>query len=111
MIGGGAALIRAAAKVKLDLCGDEQIGANIVLRAIKAPLKQIALNAGFDTGVVANEVEKSSNENIGFNAATGEYVDMFEAGIVDLQRLKSCNANAVSSSFITSYNRSNSYRN
>ncbi len=83
VIGGGAALIRAAAKVKLDLCGDEAIGAEIVLRAIKAPLKQIAINAGFDAGVVANEVEKSSNENLGFNAATGEYVDMFEAGIVD----------------------------
>ena len=83
VIGGGAALIRAAAKVKLDLCGDEAIGAEIVLRAIKAPLKQIAINAGFDAGVVANEVEKSANENLGFNAATGEYVDMFEAGIVD----------------------------
>ena len=83
VIGGGAALIRAAAKVKLDLDGDESIGADIVLRAIKAPMKQIAINAGFDAGVVVNEVEKSSNENLGFNAATGEYVDMFEAGIVD----------------------------
>ena len=83
VIGGGAALIRAAAKVKLDLEGDEAIGAAIVLRAIKAPMKQIAINAGFDAGVVVNEVEKSSNENLGFNAATGEYVDMFEAGIVD----------------------------
>lgn len=83
VIGGGAALIRAAAKVNLDLEGDEAIGAAIVLRAIKAPMKQIAINAGFDAGVVVNEVEKSSNENLGFNAATGEYVDMFEAGIVD----------------------------
>ena len=83
VIGGGAALIRAAAKVNLDLEGDEAIGAAIVLRAIKAPMKQIAINAGFDAGVVVNEVEKSTNENLGFNAATGEYVDMFEAGIVD----------------------------
>ncbi len=83
VIGGGAALIRAAAKVNLELEGDEAIGADIVLRAIKAPLKQIAINAGFDAGVVANEVEKAQKENIGFNAATGEYVDMFEAGIVD----------------------------
>eukprot|EP01028_Stygiella_incarcerata_P000423 TRINITY_DN1055_c0_g2_i2.p2 TRINITY_DN1055_c0_g2~~TRINITY_DN1055_c0_g2_i2.p2 ORF type:complete len:256 (-),score=33.08 TRINITY_DN1055_c0_g2_i2:295-1062(-) len=76
VIGGGAALIRAAAKVKLDLTGDEAIGAAIVLRAIKAPMKQIAINAGFDAGVVVNEVERSENENIGFNAATGEYVDV-----------------------------------
>ena len=104
VIGGGAALIRAAAKVKLDLCGDEQIGANIVLRAIKAPLKQIALNAGFDAGVVANEVEKSSNENIGFNAATGEYVAMFEAGIVDpakVERVAMQNAVSVASLLLT----------
>src|SRR5574344_2005162 len=104
VIGGGAALIRAAAKVKLDLCGDEQIGAAIVLRAIKAPLKQIALNAGYDAGVVANEVEKSSNENLGFNAASGEYVDMFEAGIVDpakVERVAMQNAVSVASLLLT----------
>jgi chaperonin GroEL len=104
VIGGGAALIRAAAKVKLDLCGDEEIGAAIVLRAIKAPLKQIAQNAGFDAGVVANEVEKSTNENLGFNAATGEYVDMFEAGIVDpakVERVAMQNAVSVASLLLT----------
>ncbi|MCT7511025.1 chaperonin GroEL [Aliarcobacter cryaerophilus] len=104
VIGGGAALIKAALKVKLDLCGDEQIGAAIVLRAIKAPLKQIALNAGYDAGVVANEVEKSSNENLGFNAATGEYVDMFEAGIVDpakVERVAMQNAVSVASLLLT----------
>jgi chaperonin GroEL len=104
VIGGGAALIRAAAKVKLELCGDEQIGAEIVLRAIKAPLKQIAQNAGFDAGVVANEVEKSDNENLGFNAATGEYVDMFVAGIVDpakVERVAMQNAVSVASLLLT----------
>ncbi|MFA7091487.1 MAG: chaperonin GroEL [Arcobacteraceae bacterium] len=104
VIGGGAALIRAAAKVRLDLCGDEEIGAAIVLRAIKAPLKQIAQNAGFDAGVVANEVEKSTNENVGFNAATGEYVDMFEAGIVDpakVERVAMQNAVSVASLLLT----------
>ncbi len=104
VIGGGAALIRAAAKVKLELCGDEEIGAAIVLRAIKAPLKQIAQNAGFDAGVVANEVEKSTNENVGFNAATGEYVDMFEAGIVDpakVERVAMQNAVSVASLLLT----------
>jgi len=104
VIGGGAALIRAAAKVKLELEGDEAIGAAIVLRAIKAPLKQIALNAGFDAGVVANEVEKSENENLGFNAATGEYVDMFVAGIVDpakVERVAMQNAVSVASLLLT----------
>ncbi len=104
VIGGGAALIRAAAKVKLDLAGDEAIGAAIVLRAIKAPMKQIAINAGFDAGVVVNEVEKSDNENIGFNAASGEYVDMFEAGIVDpakVERIAMQNAVSVASLLLT----------
>ncbi|RBQ32431.1 chaperonin GroEL [Arcobacter sp. FW59] len=104
VIGGGAALIRAASKVKLDLSDDESIGADIVLRAIKAPLKQIAINAGFDAGVVANEVEKSSNDNLGFNAATGEYVDMFEAGIVDpakVERVAMQNAVSVASLLLT----------
>ncbi len=104
VIGGGAALIRAAAKVNLDLDGDEAIGADIVLRAIKAPMKQIAINAGYDAGVVVNEVEKSQNENLGFNAATGEYVDMFEAGIVDpakVERVAMQNAVSVASLLLT----------
>jgi chaperonin GroEL len=104
VIGGGAALIRAAAKVSLSLDGDEQIGADIVLRAIKAPLKQIALNAGFDAGVVANEVEKSDNENLGFDAASGTYVDMFKAGIVDpskVERVAMQNAVSVASLLLT----------
>jgi len=104
VIGGGAALIRAAAKVKLELQGDEAIGAAIVLRAIKAPMKQIAINAGFDAGVVVNEVEKSTNENLGFNAATGEYVDMFAAGIVDpakVGRIAMQNAVSVASLLLT----------
>ena len=104
VIGGGAALIRAAANVSLELDGDEQIGADIVLRAIKAPMKQIATNAGFDAGVVVNEVEKSDNVNLGFNAATGEYVDMFAAGIVDpakVERVAMQNAVSVASLLLT----------
>ncbi|QKF81144.1 chaperonin GroEL [Halarcobacter ebronensis] len=104
VIGGGAALIRAASKVKLDLEGDEEIGAHIVLRAIKAPMKQIAINAGFDAGVVVNEVEKSDNDNFGFDAATGQYVDMFEAGIVDpakVERVAMQNAVSVASLLLT----------
>lgn len=104
VIGGGAALVRAAAKVKLDLTGDQKIGAEIILRAIKAPLKQIATNAGYDAGVVVNAVENASNENIGFNAATGEYVDMFEAGIIDpfkVGRIALTNATSISSLLLT----------
>jgi chaperonin GroEL len=104
VIGGGAALIKAAAKVSLKLEGDEQIGADIIIRAVAAPLKQIAINAGYDAGVVANEVSKSINPNIGFNAATGEYVDMFEAGIVDptkVERVAMQNAVSVASLLLT----------
>jgi chaperonin GroEL len=105
VIGGGAALIKSASKVSITLDGDEQIGADIITRAIQAPIKQIAANAGFDAGVVANEVIKSDNINVGFNAATGEYVDMFEAGIVDptkVGRVAMQNAVSVASLLLTS---------
>ena len=104
VIGGGAALIKAATKVTHNLVGDEQIGADIIIRAIQAPLKQIAQNAGFDAGVIANEVSKSTNVNVGFDAATGEYVDMFEAGIVDptkVERVAMQNAVSVASLLLT----------
>ena len=104
VIGGGAALIKAASKVNLSLEGDEQIGADIITRAIAAPLKQIAQNAGFDAGVVANEVSKSTDANIGFDAASGEYVDMFVSGIVDptkVERVAMQNAVSVASLLLT----------
>ncbi|QOG12965.1 chaperonin GroEL [Arcobacter sp. FWKO B] len=104
VIGGGAALIKAAQKVSHDLKGDEQIGADIIIRAVTAPMKQIAQNAGFDGGVVVNEISKATNPNIGFNAATGEYVDMFAAGIVDpakVERVAMQNAVSVASLLLT----------
>ncbi len=104
VIGGGAALIKAASKVNLELDGDEKIGYEIVKRAIEAPIRQIAENAGYDAGVVANNVANSSDENYGFNAATGEYVDMFEAGIIDplkVERIALQNAISVSSLLLT----------
>ncbi|KIM12967.1 MAG: molecular chaperone GroEL [Sulfurovum sp. FS08-3] len=104
VIGGGAALVKAASQVKMELEGDEQIGADIITRALMAPMKQIAANAGFDAGVVVNEVLKSDNINLGFNAATGEYVDMFEAGIVDpvkVGRVAMQNAVSVASLLLT----------
>jgi len=104
VIGGGAALIRAAAKVELALdIHDEQVGYDIIMRAIKAPIKQIAQNAGFDSGVVVDKVE-NADENIGFNASTGEYLDMFEAGIIDplkVERIALQNATSVSSLLLT----------
>jgi len=105
VIGGGAALIRAAEGIDLGgLPHDQKIGCEIILRAIKAPAKQISENAGFDTGVVINTILQSENKNIGFNAATGEYVDMFEAGIIDplkVERVALTNATSVSSLLLT----------
>ncbi|HEC1579531.1 chaperonin GroEL [Campylobacter vulpis] len=104
VIGGGAALIKAKAKIKLNLEGDEAIGAAIVERALRAPLRQIAENAGFDAGVVVNSVESSSDENAGFDAAKGEYVDMFKAGIIDpvkVERIALLNAVSVASMLLT----------
>ena len=104
VIGGGSALIKAANSVSLELEGDEKVGADIILRAIYAPIKQIAANAGFDAGVVADKVQNSGNANEGFNAATGEYVDMFEAGIIDplkVERIALQNAVSVASLLLT----------
>ena len=104
VIGGGAALIKASASVKLDLKGDELIGADIVKRALFAPLRQIAENAGFDAGVVANGVATNKEKKVGFNAATGEYVDMFKAGIIDpvkVERIALQNAVSVASLLLT----------
>ncbi len=104
VIGGGAALIRAGLSVELALSGDELIGADIVKRALFAPLRQIAENAGFDAGVVANKVEQGSDKKFGFNAANGEYVNMFEAGIIDpvkVERIALQNAVSVASLLLT----------
>ena len=83
--GGGTALIRcipAVEAVRKGLEGDEATGASIVLRALEEPARLIAENSGHDGAVVADEV-KSREGSTGFNANTGEYVDMFAAGIVD----------------------------
>ncbi|MFP6739530.1 MAG: chaperonin GroEL [Planctomycetota bacterium] len=83
--GGGVALLRAASALdELDIDGDteEAIGVDIVRRAIEAPIRQIAENAGLDGAVIAEQV-KSAKGNLGFNALTGEHVDMVEAGIID----------------------------
>ncbi|MBP3676671.1 MAG: chaperonin GroEL [Campylobacter sp.] len=104
VIGGGAAIIKAGNKVELNLSGDELIGAQIVKRALFAPLRQIAENAGFDAGVVAHAVSTAKEANYGFNAASGEYVDMFAAGIIDpvkVERVALQNAVSVASLLLT----------
>jgi len=81
--GGGIALLRAAkALEKVKETGDVAIGVEIIRRALESPLRQIALNAGAEGSLIVEHVLKQP-ENIGYNAATGEYVDMFKAGIVD----------------------------
>lgn len=81
--GGGVALVRARAVLDgLTLQGDEQIGVNIVRRAVEEPMRQIAENAGHDGAVIVEEVKKREGA-IGYNAATDTYEDMLKAGIVD----------------------------
>jgi len=103
--GGGVALIQSGTKALdgLTLTGDEATGASIVRVAIEAPLKQIALNAGLEPGVVANKVSELPSGQ-GLNAATGEYVDMFAAGIIDpakVTRSALQNAASIAALFLT----------
>jgi len=103
--GGGVALIQAGkiAFESLDLVGDEATGANIVKVAIDAPLKQIALNAGLEPGVVIDKV-RNLPVGHGLNAATGEYVDMLAAGINDpvkVTRSALLNAASIAGLFLT----------
>ena len=104
VIGGGAALVCASKKVNLNLCGDEKIGADIVRRALVAPLRQIASNAGFDAGVVSHEIMNSKDDESGFDAVSGKYVNMFEEGIIDpvkVSRVALQNAVSVASMLLT----------
>ncbi|WP_394206262.1 chaperonin GroEL [Lactococcus chungangensis] len=81
--GGGTALINVIAKVAdIELTGDELTGRNIVLRALEEPVRQIAKNAGYEGSVVIDKLKQSAT-GTGFNAATGEWVDMIETGIID----------------------------
>ena len=105
LAGGGVALANAAATAfdKLDLNDDEATGANIVKVALTAPLKQIAINAGHEGGVVAEKVSTLPANN-GLDAQTGEYVDMFEAGIVEpakVTRSALQNAASIAALFLT----------
>jgi chaperonin GroEL len=84
--GGGIALLYAADKIKDvadKMTGDELTGAKIVLKALEAPIRQIAENSGVDGGVVVNEVKKNKSSSFGYDALKGEYCDMLKAGIID----------------------------
>ena len=81
--GGGVALVRAAAAIAdLKLTGDEAVGAQIVARAVEEPLRQLAVNGGYEGGVIVERI-KAAEGDCGFNVATGEFVNMIEAGILD----------------------------
>ncbi|ASY15415.1 chaperonin GroEL [Candidatus Planktophila sulfonica] len=103
--GGGVALLQAATAAfkKLKLEGDEATGAKIVELSIEAPLKQIAVNAGLEGGVIVEKV-RNLEAGFGLNAATGEYVDMIKAGIIDpakVTRSALQNAASIAALFIT----------
>ncbi|MCK9931532.1 chaperonin GroEL, partial [Frankia sp. Mgl5] len=103
--GGGVALLQASTSAfeKLDLSGDEATGALIVERALAAPLHQIATNAGLEGGVVVEKVRGLPTGH-GLNAATGEYVDMIAAGIIDpvkVTRSALQNAASITGLFLT----------
>ncbi|SDI96702.1 chaperonin GroEL [Frankineae bacterium MT45] len=103
--GGGVALAQASVTAfdKLELTGDEATGANIVKVALEAPLKQIAVNAGLEGGVVAEKV-RGLQAGWGLNAASGEYVDLIAAGIIDpakVTRSALQNAASIAALFLT----------
>jgi chaperonin GroEL len=104
--GGGVALLRAQPAIvdrseKLE--GDESTGARIVARAVEEPIKQIAINAGFEGGVVVEKV-KGLKSAEGLNAATGEYEDLFKAGVIDAAKVTRSalqNAASIAALFLT----------
>ncbi|MBE6009651.1 MAG: chaperonin GroEL [Lachnospiraceae bacterium] len=104
--GGGSAYIHATKEVAAlaeTLEGDEKTGAKVILKALEAPLYYIAANAGLEGAVIINKV-KEAEAGIGFNAATEEYVDMIEAGILDpvkVTRTALQNATSVASTLLT----------
>ncbi len=82
VIGGGVALLRAAAAVQLSLNGDEAIGAQIVFKACEAPIKQIVANTGFDSSVILSDV-LAAGPHFGFNSMSEQVEDLLKAGVID----------------------------
>src|SRR5438094_7396817 len=105
--GGGVALLRARAKVRElanNLEGDEATGARMVARSLEEPLKQIAVNAGLEGGVVVERVRSLDGANEGLNAATGDYEDLVKAGVIDAAKVTRSalqNAASIAALFLT----------
>jgi len=103
--GGGAALLRALPAIdKIKAEGDEHVGVGIVKRALEEPARQIALNAGFEGAVVIGKIRDSKDEHFGFNADTGDYVDLVKAGVIDpakVTRLALQNAASIAGLMLT----------
>ncbi|HET9092192.1 MAG TPA: TCP-1/cpn60 chaperonin family protein, partial [Acidimicrobiales bacterium] len=105
--GGGVALLRSQAVVLKhaeSLQGDEATGARIVARSVEEPLKQIAVNAGLEGGVVVEKVKNLKNASEGLNAATEEYEDLFTAGVIDAAKVTRSalqNAASIAALFLT----------
>ncbi len=107
--GGGVAVIRAAArvldKIKETAKNDDQVfGIEIVRRAVEAPIKQIADNAGVDGGVVSQKIKESKDVNFGYNAMTHEYGDMMKMGVIvptKVERAALQNAASIASLLLT----------
>ncbi len=103
--GGGTALCNAIDAVeKLDLTGDERVGAQIIRRALEAPMRQIAANAGQDGSVILQNVRGNKSKSHGYNAATGEYEDLIKSGVIDpkkVVRVALQNAASVASLLLT----------
>jgi chaperonin GroEL len=102
--GGGVALLRTIPAVeKLQLEGEEQLGAKIIKRALEEPMRWIAQNTGFDGSIVVEKVKKEKG-NFGFNAQTEQYEDLVKAGIIDPTKVVRCaiqNAASVASLLVT----------
>jgi len=103
--GGGTALLRCLNAIdKLKLHDDEAVGVGIVKRALEEPARQIALNAGFEGAVVIGKIRESKDENFGFNADSGDYVDLVKAGVIDpakVTRLALQNAASIAGLMLT----------
>jgi chaperonin GroEL len=103
--GGGAALLRAIPALdKIKAEGDEHVGIGIVKRALEEPARQIAHNAGFEGAVVIGKIRESKDDHFGFNADTGEYVDLVKAGVIDpakVTRLALQNAASIAGLMLT----------
>jgi chaperonin GroEL len=103
--GGGVSVLRAIATIdKRRLEGDEKIGADIVKRALYAPIRQISESAGVDGGIVAQKVLESKDPNFGFNALTHEYGDLIKMGVIvptKVERIALTNAASIASLLLT----------